>query len=236
MMTQGVLAFKYEKDRQGGGLTAFGGLGAYLDLVSRSGFIRSVERHVGVRAGGQGWTDVEMVLSVVLLNLVGGDCVSDVERLESDEGFGRLFGKALKHALSLRSRRQMKKRWRKEKLRCVPSASALFRYLSGFHDEEEESLRQTGKAFIPKGNEGLKGLEKVNKDFIDFVQGNRPAQVATLDMDATLVETGKSDALWSYKGFRAYQPLNTWWAEQGMVVHTEFRDGNVPAGFEQRRV
>ena len=34
----------------------------------------------------------------------------------------------------------------------------------------------------------------------------------------------------------AYQPINTWWAEQGMVVHTEFRDGNVPAGFEQRRV
>ena len=39
MMTQGVLAFKYEKDRQGAGLTAFGGLGAYLDLASRSGFI-----------------------------------------------------------------------------------------------------------------------------------------------------------------------------------------------------
>ena len=30
--------------------------------------------------------------------------------------------------------------------------------------------------------------------------------------------------------------INTWWAEQGLVVHTEFRDGNVPAGFEQRRV
>ena len=55
-------------------------------------------------------------------------------------------------------------------------------------------------------------------------------------MDATLVETDKSDALWSYKGFQAYQPLNTWWSEQGMVLHTEFRDGNVPAGFEQRRV
>lgn len=38
------------------------------------------------------------------------------------------------------------------------------------------------------------------------------------------------------QGFSAYQPLNTWWAEQGLVVHSEFRDGNVPAGYEQLRV
>jgi hypothetical protein len=55
-------------------------------------------------------------------------------------------------------------------------------------------------------------------------------------MDATLVQTHKADALWSYKGYRSYQPINTFWAEQGLVVHTEFRDGNVPAGFEQKRV
>lgn len=236
MMTQGVLPFKYEKDRQGAGLTAFGGIGAYLDLASRSGFTRSIERHVGVREKGQGWTDAEMVLSVVLLNLVGGECVADVERLESDEGFGRLFGKALKHGLSRKSRRQLKKRWRKEQVRAVPSASALFRYLAEFHEEDQETLRQPGKAFIPKRNERLKGLMKVNKEFVGFVQGNRREAVATLDMDATLVETDKRDALWSYKGFRAYQPLNTWWSEQGVVLHTEFRDGNVPAGFEQRRV
>ena len=57
-----------------------------------------------------------------------------------------------------------------------------------------------------------------------------------MDMDATLIETHKSEALSCYKGYRAYQPLNTWWAEQGLVVHSEFRDGNVPAGYEQLRV
>jgi hypothetical protein len=50
------------------------------------------------------------------------------------------------------------------------------------------------------------------------------------------VETAKRDALFSYKGFKSYQPLNTWWAEQQIVLHTEFRDGNVPAGYEQLRV
>ena len=39
-----------------------------------------------------------------------------------------------------------------------------------------------------------------------------------------------------YKGYKSYQPLNTWWAEQEIILHTEFRDGNVPAGFEQLRV
>ncbi len=38
------------------------------------------------------------------------------------------------------------------------------------------------------------------------------------------------------KGFKSHQPLNTWWAEHEMVLHTEFRDGNVPAGYEQLRV
>jgi hypothetical protein len=55
-------------------------------------------------------------------------------------------------------------------------------------------------------------------------------------MDATLIETNKAEALYCYKGFPSYQPLNTWWAEEGIILHTEFRDGNVPAGYEQLRV
>jgi hypothetical protein len=59
---------------------------------------------------------------------------------------------------------------------------------------------------------------------------------ATLDQDAALVETHKADAFFSYKHLRAYQPLNTYWAEHDLMLHSEFRDGNVPAGFEQLRV
>jgi hypothetical protein len=36
--------------------------------------------------------------------------------------------------------------------------------------------------------------------------------------------------------FKAYQPLNCFWAEQGTILYSEFRDGNVPAGHEQPRV
>jgi len=235
-MTQGELAFKYEVDHQGAGMTGMGGIGPYLDLACRSGMVRSIERHIKARKGGQGWTDVEHVLSLVMLNLVGGDCVEDVDRLESDRGFCRLLSKAMSHGLSRKGWRGLKKRWRKEKIRSVPSSSAVFRYLAEFHERDQEGLREPGKAFIPLANEAVKGLCKVNKDLVGFVQNNEAAQRATLDMDATLLETDKTDALWCYKGYRAYQPFNTWWAEQGLMVHTEFRDGNVPAGFEQKRV
>ena len=30
--------------------------------------------------------------------------------------------------------------------------------------------------------------------------------------------------------------MNTYWFEQKTLVHSEFRDGNVPAGYEQLRV
>ena len=236
MMTQGELGFKYEIDHQGAGMTGMGGIGTYLELACRSGMVRSIERHVKARKGGQGWTDAEHVLSLVMLNLVGGDCVEDVNKLESDEGFCRLLSKAMGRGLSRKGVRGLKKRWRKGKTRSVPSSSSVFRYLAEFHDRGQEGLRAWGKAFIPEGNEALNGLCKVNKEMVGFVQRNHTEQLATLDMDATLVETSKSDALWCYKGYRAYQPLNTWWAEQGVVLHTEFRDGNVPAGFEQKRV
>ncbi|RPJ20455.1 MAG: IS1380 family transposase [Desulfobacteraceae bacterium] len=234
-MAQGELGFKYEVENQGEGMTGMGGIGPYLDLACRSGMVRSIERHVKAR-GEQGWTDAESVLSLVMLNLVGGDCVEDVDRLESDKGFCRLFSKAVSQGLSWKGRRGLKRRWRKEKRRSVPSSSAIFRYLAEFHDRAQEGLRERGKALIPLSKEALQGLCKVNADLVGFVQNNRAEQTATLDMDATLVETEKASALWCYEGYVAYQPINTWWAEQGLVVHTEFRDGNVPAGFEQRRV
>ena len=49
----------------------------------------------------------------------------------------------------------------------------------------------------------MKGLRKVNADVVGFVQSRSPHTEATLDMDATLVETRKQEALYSYKKHRA---------------------------------
>ncbi len=60
--------------------------------------------------------------------------------------------------------------------------------------------------------------------------------MATLDQDATLVATSKRTSLYCYKKTKAYQPFNTYWHEQKILLYSEFRDGNVPAGFEQLRL
>ncbi len=234
MVTQGVLDFQYQPDTSKTGLTASAGLPLYLDLAFRAGLVESVRRHLSLRRGGQGWTDEQVVLALMLLNLAGGESVSDLEVLEADEGFSRLLRRVEQHGLGRRERRQMERRWRKARGRSVPSATAVFRYLAGF--QIEGYLARMGKAVIPAPSAPLVGLRRVNADLVRYAQQCRPSATATLDMDATLSATHKREALFCYQRMRAYQPLNAWWAEHGMMLHTEFRDGNVPAGHEQLRV
>ncbi|HSB32616.1 MAG TPA: IS1380 family transposase [Candidatus Sulfobium mesophilum] len=231
-MAQKALPYEYEIEGSKAGLTSFGGLPTYLDLASATGFLRSIDRHLRIRSG-QGWTDRQMILSLVLLNLVGGDCVEDIDKLEADEGFGRIMRKVEMHGLTRKGKRTLKNRWRKERTRTFPSASAIFRYLANFHNVEEEKCREKGKAYIPAPNKYLKAFGKINAEMISV--GDKQ-ETATLDMDATIAATLKDNALYSYKGGKAYQPLNTYWHERGLILHTEFRDGNVPAGHEQLRV
>jgi len=235
-MTQGILPFKYEKDKQKSEMTGFGGLPVYLDLAQATGLSKAIGRYLKASSDSQGWTDSQVVMALILLNLLGGDCVDDVNRLESDEGLCRIIKRSQGYGMTRKQRRVFSRRWRKGQQRTFPSPSAVFRYLSLFHDNEQDKLRGSGKAFIPAANEHLQGFVKTNGDFLSFVQRQDRQRTATLDMDATLIETNKSEALYCYKGFKSYQPLNTWWAEQELVVHTEFRDGNVPAGFDQLRV
>ena len=114
-MTQGILPFKYETEKNTTGMTALAGLPVYLDLAGVIGLSKSIEKHLKVRKGGQGWTDSQIVLSLVLLNLAGGDCVDDIKTLEADDGFCEVLKKAEMHGLRRKVRRALLRRWRKEK-------------------------------------------------------------------------------------------------------------------------
>src|SRR3972149_1664444 len=228
-MAQGLFPFLYVEEKKTG-VTALAGLPVYLELAHVIGLSKSVQKHLKVREGEQGWTDSQMIISLVLLNLAGGGCVDDLKVLEKDDGFCQVLRKVETHGLRRKIRRALERRWRKERRRALPSPSAVFRYLAAFHDAAQEKQRQTGKAFIPSPNVHLRGLREVNKDLVAFSQTRNPQSMATVDTDATLVETGKEEALFCYLGEKAYQPLNLWWAEQGLILHSEFRDGNVPAG------
>ncbi len=243
MVAQKALSFQYELAKRDGEVTGLGGLPVFFELAVVAGLREAVGAQVRLREGQQGWSDWELLSALWLLNLAGGDCVDDVERLEADAGLGQVMNRLRTWGMKRKARRALERRWRKERTRAFPSPSAVRRWLARFHDAAEEVRREMLRqaedqqlAFIPKKTEALEGLVRVNAALVEFVQRQRPRTTATLDMDATLVETWKKQALFSYKKFRAFQPLNTWWAEQRMVLHSEFRDGNVPAGFEQRRV
>jgi Transposase DDE domain group 1 len=235
MMTQGVLGFQYEVEPAGAGVTALGGLPLYLELIDACGLAGAIKKYVSV-AGKQGWLDLQMVLSLIFLNLAGGDCMEDLDRLEQDRGFTEIMRRVERHLLSRTERKEVKARWRRERTRVLPSPSSVSDWLARFHDEEMGKERVPGTAIIPKITEKLQSLWQVNQELVQFLQTHQRSDFATLDMDATLIETHKREALHSYKGFKAYQPLNCWWAEQGMMLYSEFRDGNVPAGFEHLRV
>ncbi len=62
----------------------------------------------------------------------------------------------------------------------------------------------------------MKGLRKVNADLVGFAQSRSPQTEATLDMDATLVETRKQEALprQEVQGVPAADP---YWSEAELI-------------------
>jgi len=210
--------------------TAFAGIMPYLDLWNSLGMPSEVDKMVSI-CGSQGWLDRQVVQSLVLLNLIGGDCVTDVEKLEDDAGLRTMVRAGEFSGMSRDQKRNAAKRFRGGRSRTFPAATQIYSFLEACHNETEEAKRIDGKAFIPASNDHLKSLQALNTALIARLQQRRPQKTATLDCDATLVPTANESALFCYKGYRAYQPYNVWWAEQQVVVSSEFRDGNVPAGW-----
>src|SRR6185503_16848360 len=94
--------------------------------------------------------------------------------------------------------------------------------------------REAQKSFILPSSTGVSGLQNVQAGIVRQVaklydQGGERLQIATIDMDATIIESHKQNALAHYEGGRGYQPMVAVWAEADLVVADEFRDGNVPA-------
>ena len=150
-MAQGLLPFKIERTEESNGLTSLAGLPGYLELGHVLGLANSVARHLKLRAGGQGYSDVQMVTAFVMMLLAGGECVDDLRRLEGDDGFCRILRRAEFAGLPREERRARERRFRKERRRAVPSASAARAYLQEFCVPEED---QSPGGLHPRQSEG----------------------------------------------------------------------------------
>jgi len=223
----------YEQEKTENPLTSFGGFPLFLEFLK----VISFEKFVQVafpKIPKQGFSPLHHILSIVLINLSGGESVSDIELLERDSGLKRLI------KLWEKSVKNLKRLvFRKGRTRTFPSQSRLFEFLSRFQAETEEQERQTtpeGKSKILPVSPLLNGLKNINQQIISRAQELSPKDSATLDIDNNLIVSNKKKAKISYKGEDSYHPINVYWYEQDMMIHSEFRDGNVPAGLEQQRI
>jgi len=206
-------------------VTNYGGLFPYLDLIQLTDLPGIVQRACPP-APATGWQPAEHVATLLALNLTGGDCVDDVAQLADDPGIALFMGQ-VRHALEL-TRRRMAHGGQG----VLPSLTCLRSWL--------EAHRRVGTAFIPAPNAALRGLRQAGRQFVTAAyrlyqrSGRPPITQATLEIDATYMETQKQTALACYKHYDAYSTLCVRWAETGLVVWDEFRDGNVPPSFRNR--
>jgi hypothetical protein len=112
----------------------------------------------------------------------------------------------------------------------LPAASTARQWLDRFHDATLLAGRPRQGSFIPAESPALVGLGAVVQHTVRaYCTAVAPGPTVTLHVDAHLVESSKRSAFPTYEGYRGYQPLLVQWAETGLVLADQFRDGNVPA-------
>ncbi|WP_163053931.1 transposase [Acidithiobacillus ferrooxidans] len=112
-----------------------------------------------------------------------------------------------------------------EDLRMVHGDSALRRLLHLDHlpssDAAGDWLRRAGES------KGLAGLDRVNQRVVERRLRKFGRTAHTLDIDATQIIAEKHSTEWTYKGERGYMPMVGHLAEAEVVIHDDFRAGNV---------
>lgn len=82
---------------------------------------------------------------------------------------------------------------------------------------------QTLRRFAP---EELEALGEVNRRLVGKVARRCSLDVATVDVDSTVIEADKQECERAYTGERGYNPLFGFWAEANLVIAEMFRPGN----------
>jgi hypothetical protein len=187
-------------------VTPHAGSALLIETIRRSGVVAAAERHLPAKRSQRGLGQGAMVETFVILSALGGECLDDLDHLRRDAGLAALTGYTL------------------------PAAATARQWLDRSHEPELLAGRPAQGSFIPMESTWLAGLRAVEVAAIRaYVSAVPVSDTVTLDVDAHLVGSSKSTALRTYEGFRGYQPALVSWAEEGLVLADQFRDGNVPA-------
>jgi hypothetical protein len=194
-------------------VTPWAGASTLVEAYRGYGVGNAADKALPRKKTAKGLSQGQMTESFMLLSALGGECVEDMERLRQDKGLEAMLGYQ------------------------IPAAETARQWLDKFHDEELMSGQPQRGAFIPLESASLAGLREPNRQVIwSYIEKMKPGQEVTLDVDAHLVETTKANAFYCYDGRKAFQPIEVEWAETGLVLAEEFRQGNVLAGTDMKRI
>ncbi len=191
----------------------------HAGLLSVSRVFRSlgipdlIVANLNLRKRQRGFAEAQFIEAICLLQAVGGECPEDLRLLQGDDCLARGLGYE------------------------PPKATAVREFLERFHDKALEKLRperEVQKSFIFPSSAPVAALQQVQSGLVRriakaYEQQGQPLRIATIDQDATIIESHKEAAYTHYEEGRGYQPMVAVWAEADVVVADEYRDGNVPA-------
>ena len=209
---EGILPFITEEVEGARSITAHGGLALVSEVYRASGASGAVKRCVVTRERyrERGLSDEQLTESFCLLLAMGGESVEDFESARQDRALAEMIGHEF------------------------PSVTRAKEFLYDFHDEGQQAQAGERRVLIPSlvrpENAALEGLHEAIRATVVAAQAQTPAVTATVDVDASIIESHKEEACWTYEGTRGYQPVVAVWAEKDLILRDEFRDGNVPAG------
>ena len=180
-----------------GNHTAFAGLCAFSRAFRSLGIPKLCTDFIHIKERNSGFSVGQQLESLVLLHIAGGDCMQDIEQLRTDAGLTKLLGYT------------------------VPSQRSIASFLESFHNpaliEKAREHAQEHKQIscIPEESLALSGLRHVLRGLVHRSIATLPAPVtrATVDQDATIIESAKQQAQYTYEGTRGYQPMVAAWAE-----------------------
>jgi hypothetical protein len=193
-------------------VTAHAGVPLVIELFRRVGAAQVVTEQVRIKQRRRGLPAAQLVETLIALWAAGGERCQDLHALRADTALAALLGYEL------------------------PAATTMRDFLEGFHVEDAPLWHAGEQAAVPEESAPLAGVGAANQRLLAAVQQQAPQATATLDVDATILAAHKRAATVAYDGTRGYQPVVVLWAEQDLIVHDEFRDGNVPAGCGNVRI
>jgi Transposase DDE domain group 1 len=211
MTVERRLPFELDQRAETAALTAHGGVPLLIEAFRVSGAAEVVDARVVIKRRKRGLRPSELVTGLFALWAAGGERCEDLAQLREDAALALLLGHGL------------------------PAPQTARDFLDAF-DEAVPPLWQGERCQVQGEGLRLQGLAKACGRLIGFLQERAPQTTATIDLDATILESQKRTARWTYDGRTGYQPVIALWAEQDVVLADEFRDGNVPAGTGNRRL